>query len=197
MSHELKKINGTWYIGVEGAAEMCGVTDVTFRKWVGQPNPPPFDPRTTMCPLGELGDWIGRHRLFKTGRGGGYPYMPDLSKLTGMQLLPGLDPAPESDVLDKQVEEARLTKLRADKLDLEIAEQKGRLIDAEVVKNGWVRITTLVKTRLLQIPSALAPLLVGETDTFELQKRLDRSIREALESLSEARDHDDEENLDA
>lgn len=194
MSYELKKINGIWHIGVEGAAEMCGVTDVTFRKWVGQPDPPPFDPRLTMCPLGELGDWIGRYRLFKTGRGGGYPYMPNLSKLTGMQLLPGLDPEPISDILDKQAEEARLTKLRADKLELDIAEQTARLIDADVVRNSWVRIVTLVKTRLLQIPSATAPLLAGETDTFEVQKRLDRSIREALESLSETRDQDDPEN---
>lgn len=197
MSYELRRIDGTWHIGTEGAAEMCGVTHVTFRKWLDQPDPPPFNYHVTMAPLGALGDWIGRKRLFKTGRGGGFPYMPDLSKLQGKVMVPGIDPEPvEPDKLDKLAEETRLTKIKADMAEIELAEKKGKLIDAEIVTDGWIKLVLRVKTRLLKLPTSLAPLVVGETDPFEVQKRLDAGVREALEGLSGNDDDEDGETDD-
>lgn len=195
MTFRIEKIEGIWYIGQEAAAEVCGVSDNTFRKWLGQPEPPPWNGRLAMAPLAELGDWIGRKKLFKTGRGGGFPYMPDLSRLQGQSLVPGLDPGTgAADVkIDKLAEEARLTKLRADKVALEIAEQEARLVDADMVRDGWVKLVTQVKTRLMKLPTSLAPLVTGETDPFKVQKTLDAGVREALEGLSksDANDKDD------
>lgn len=192
MSFEVRRLNGVWHIGRDGAAEMCGVSTVTFMKWLDEPDPPPHNRREAMSPITELADWIGRLRMFKTGRGGGFPYLPDMARLKKL-IAPSLEPsqAPHPDtlgvqkaVLNKHEEEARLTKLRADKVQLELNEAMGVLVSAEDVEKSWLTIVTRTKTRLLGIPTSVAPEIAGETDAYEIQERLMDEIRTALEDLS-------------
>jgi phage terminase Nu1 subunit (DNA packaging protein) len=100
------------------------------------------------------------------------------------------------DFKDRQIEEARkgdeterqararLTKASADLKELELARERGRLLEIEVVKALWERIVVAFKTRILAIPTKLAPRLVACQDLSQAKDMLDQEVREALSELS-------------
>lgn len=191
MSHQLKKIGDRWYVGLDAAAEFIGVSSMTVRNWMSEGvSYPPYDTTHAMFPLKELGDWVGRERLFKTGRGGSYPFMPDLTRLPGVGET-GADG--QELVLNKQREETLLARERRLSLELDRAEKEGRLVDAEAVTRANLKMVSIVKTRLLRIPSAYAPAIHAERDVHAVQSALDRAIREALEELSVTTNEVDED----
>jgi phage terminase Nu1 subunit (DNA packaging protein) len=80
---------------------------------------------------------------------------------------------------------ARREAAQADMAELELAERRRQVVDAERARADVIAAFSLVKTRLLGIPSRVAqrrPDLQG--DLVEL---LDEMIREALEELSSGR----------
>ncbi len=194
MSYQLKKIDGAWHIGKDAAAEMCGVSTVTFDKWLDAPSPPPFNHTVSMAPLTALGDWIGRERLFKTGRGGGYPFLPDISRLPGNRgkAPTAADDQKEQHNLVKHEEEARYTKIRADKAEVELREMMGELVRADEIEEATRRLIVRVKTKLLGIPMSIARLVADENDVYAVQETLTTSITDALEDLSS-----EDDNVDA
>lgn len=179
MTTKVKTIDGKTYINQELAAELCGVTPPTMINWRKAPNPPPFDPITTMYPAEKLGEWIRKEQPFKKGRGGAYTFMPDLSR------VPGADGGDGENLVTKEQEETRLKRLQADKQELDNLERAKSLVPADEVTDAWIDIVSRVKTKLTRIPSALAPLVYGKPDVYAVQETLESGVREALEELSE------------
>lgn len=75
--------------------------------------------------------------------------------------------------------------MRARKLELEVAEMEGRLLDVEEVRKRVVRLVGQTRDSLGNLSSKLAPLLVGINDVVEMETTLQKEINLALASLSE------------
>jgi hypothetical protein len=74
--------------------------------------------------------------------------------------------------------------MRARKLELEVAEIEGRLLDAEEVRKRVVKLVSETRDALLNIPGKLSPILVGISDPVEMETTLLKELNSALESLS-------------
>ena len=84
-----------------------------------------------------------------------------------------------------QEEKARLTKLQADKAELEVESMSANLVPADDVSRHWYQIITDGKNRLLTVPSKAAPIVAAETEAGMVQDIIDDLMREALEELTE------------
>ena len=82
-----------------------------------------------------------------------------------------------------EAEQTRLTKAKADKAEIELAELKGEMHSYTDVESAWTEDVMNAKTRLLAIPTKLAPELVGKS-VQEIQAALKKEIYEALYELA-------------
>ena len=73
----------------------------------------------------------------------------------------------------------------ADKMRLQVEELKGNLVEIEIVNQRAFDAAKLVQDRLLQLPSHMAPSLVGK-DMKQIQIRLEKEVRDILSELSRA-----------
>lgn len=71
----------------------------------------------------------------------------------------------------------------ARKLELEVAEMEGRVLDTEAVKKRITKLVGETKAALSNLPSQIAPVLVGITDVVEMETTLSTEISKALESM--------------
>ena len=85
--------------------------------------------------------------------------------------------------IDFHEEKARLTKIQADKAQLELDEMARSLVKAEDVSREWYNAVTDCKGRLLSIPSKAAPIVAAETSAGACKKIIDDLVYEALEEL--------------
>lgn len=74
--------------------------------------------------------------------------------------------------------------LRARKLELEVAEAEGRLLDADDVRKEIVKLVGETREAFLNLGPKLAPILVSITDPVEMENKLIESINETLHNLS-------------
>jgi phage terminase Nu1 subunit (DNA packaging protein) len=81
-------------------------------------------------------------------------------------------------------EQVRLTKVRADKLELELRERERQLVPVDEVKRLWASVTLAAKARLLAIPAAVAPTAALLGEPAEVQELIERAIDDALSELS-------------
>lgn len=88
-------------------------------------------------------------------------------------------------VLNFQEEKARLTKMQADKAEMEVKELSGELVRVEDMLDAWQEILMDCKGKILSIPSKLATLVVDIDNPGEAQELIEDHLREALEELSE------------
>jgi len=85
---------------------------------------------------------------------------------------------------ERDIQAARKDAALAEKTELENAVRRGELVEASEVVAGWQMILMRARTRLLQVPSIAAPLVVAETDQFTVQELLQDMVRDALTELS-------------
>ena len=83
-----------------------------------------------------------------------------------------------------EMEQIRLTKARADRLELDLAEQRGEIHRASAIMRVWANNVINTKTRLLSIPTKAAPELVGKS-IQEIQSNLEEEIGDALMELTD------------
>jgi hypothetical protein len=81
-------------------------------------------------------------------------------------------------------EQVRLTKARADKLELELKERERQLVPVDEVKKLWTSVTMAAKARLLAIPAAVAPTAALLGEAAEVQELFERALDDALSELS-------------
>lgn len=74
--------------------------------------------------------------------------------------------------------------LRSRKLELEIAEKEGTLLDAEETRKTIAKLVTETKEAILNVPAKVGPELLGCTDLVDLEVRLTKALNDALSNLS-------------
>ena len=87
--------------------------------------------------------------------------------------------------LDLVQEKARESIKRQKKLDLEIEEKEGRLIDREKVKEIWGAHIMAAKAKLLSLPTKMTPELLGQDDLLSIKKIIKKHVYEALNELAD------------
>ena len=117
-------------------ADSFGVDERTISRWKGEGMPPPAD--GSEYDIEPIIKWWGEREIARR-----------LTSSNGV-------------ALDLNAERARHSKEQADKLEMENAKSRGLLMDAGAVAVLWSKIATAAKTRLLAIPSRVAPLLIGK-----------------------------------
>lgn len=93
------------------------------------------------------------------------------------------------DDLDLTQERARLAKAQADKTELQLDVDKGKLIPAELVEEIWSNVITAVRARLLALPSKVSPMLALASEA-EMESELQAQIYETLTEMSEIPEHE-------
>lgn len=91
----------------------------------------------------------------------------------------------EKKIYDLTNERARLAKFQADKAELEVSVIKGNLIPAEQVEHGWSKMAAAFRSKILGIPSKVAPQVAAEGDVRVIEQLLRTECNEALSELSE------------
>ena len=74
--------------------------------------------------------------------------------------------------------------LKARKLELEVAELEGRLVDVKDAKEEIQKICTAIRENILNVPAKAAPELFACTDMVELETKLYKELNAALDGLS-------------
>ena len=192
--------DGVFYASIKLAAKICAVTPSTMTKWRTEDNPPPYNVELKMYPIRQLGEWSRREQIYKMGTGRGFPYLPDFTRYPdrvwkSMRLdrigepkpkpvltMPGGDTPPAPPVREDQKE--RYERLKADMMEFKIKKEIGTYVLADEVLLAMTSMVSRVKTRILALPSQLAPALANKTDTSDIQDYLEDELRISLEELN-------------
>lgn len=157
-------------------ATLCGVSSVTLSKWLHDADAPPR--RDGKFYLSDAGVWM-RKVLIAKEKAGRYPYAPDgwgpYSKVIHDD--PDL---PEN----RAAAETRLRIAQANKVEMENDVTAGKLIPVDDVSDAWRTILSRVRTRLLKLPTTLAPLVFGDPDVLSVQAKLKEGVNDALSEAS-------------
>ena len=85
---------------------------------------------------------------------------------------------------DVNEERAKLLHFQAKEKEIHVKKLEGELIPADEIEEGWVRLVTNCKHKLLALPSKCAPLILGEDNVKSINKILKNQVYEALTELS-------------
>lgn len=100
---------------------------------------------------------------------------------------------------DYAAERARYIRARADLAEMEASQRRGALIAVDDIEAAWIKVLTLLRTRVLALPDRLAPQVHSVSSLVETRALLGASLREALEDLANSDvqpDTDDETGTD-
>lgn len=97
-------------------------------------------------------------------------------------------PEMESDMGRYQKAKASSEELKARKLEIEMEELEGRLIDKSEVVKTVSKLTAEIKESFLNIPPKIAPELLACKDIVEVEVKLHKEINLVLEKLSRLED---------
>lgn len=97
---------------------------------------------------------------------------------------PNDDGAPTNHLLEFQKSKADTESLKARKLELDIAEREGRMLDAEEVRKTITRLVGETREKILGVASKIAPELVGIVDVIDIENKIIAELNVALENLS-------------
>lgn len=84
-------------------------------------------------------------------------------------------------------ERARLTKAKADEAELKARARAGELVEISDVARAWDKIASVLRARMLTIPSKLAARLATTSKAADVQRALEREINDALSALSKVK----------
>jgi len=85
---------------------------------------------------------------------------------------------------DLNEERTRLTKLQADKAQLEVQEMEESLVSVEKITEEWVGYVSNVRSKLLALPSKVSHRVQAAENYAEAEKILKESVYDALHELS-------------
>ena len=83
--------------------------------------------------------------------------------------------------------EGRLTKARAEKAELEVAELSGIPTRRTATRERWSVLMGAFRARLLSIPPTLAPRIAPAGKAAEVQAEISRALEEAMTELADGR----------
>jgi hypothetical protein len=88
----------------------------------------------------------------------------------------------------------KMLSIEAELKQIELAEKREQLISIDKATKDIEAIVTEIRTRILALPPRLAAEVLGETDLAVSQVKIDRSLKNALECLSQF-DPDDSDRV--
>lgn len=110
-------------------------------------------------------------------------------KLTefGRHPLPdaGVPDADGSTVSPASATRHKMLSIEAELKQIELAEKREQLISIEKATKDVQAIVVEIRTRILALPPRLAATVLGETDLAVSQVKIDRTLKDALECLSQ------------
>jgi hypothetical protein len=88
------------------------------------------------------------------------------------------------------IDELKKKKLNAEAelAELEVEKEKGSLIPVKYIERQWANLVIACKSKLLSIPTKLAPVLANETDINICKNMMEEQINQALMELSKGDD---------
>jgi hypothetical protein len=143
----------------EQAADLAGMAARSLRSAEKSDDPPPRGANGYPCR--EFGEWLTRRHLR------------------------GLGVAADGQVFDLKSEQARFNHHAANLKQLEEAQLRGDLLQAEEVLEQWQAILANVRARILSLPGKLAPQAYAAHTAQKVEDLLRQGIHEVLEELSE------------
>ena len=81
-------------------------------------------------------------------------------------------------------EQARKTKIDADRAELKLLKEQGELVPISTVLHKQQQINSVIKMRLLAIPGKMAPIVFGMESKAKIKAKLEAEVYEALAELS-------------
>jgi phage terminase Nu1 subunit (DNA packaging protein) len=91
----------------------------------------------------------------------------------------------------------KILSIEAELAQISLAEKREQLISIDKATKDIVAIVTEIRTRILALPPRLAAEVLGETDLAVSQVKIDRSLKGALECLSQFDPDDDDRVVQA
>lgn len=82
-------------------------------------------------------------------------------------------------------ERIRLTKINADRKDLQLNKERGDLLHVDTAMKLWGAVCQNIRGKMLAIPKKLAPLIFGARTIPEIEATTRKAIHECLEEVSE------------
>jgi len=94
--------------------------------------------------------------------------------------------AVNSDVGEGDYSSFRTKKMKADSelAEMEVRKALNNFIDKDLILKGWTEIVGAMKSKLIAIPSIIAPQLAVEAEVGTIRQILSNQINECLEELS-------------
>ena len=86
--------------------------------------------------------------------------------------------------LDYTQERAKLTRLQAEKVTLELEQQRGNLLPLKMVIESWQGLVANARARLLALPPKVAGQVLGMESYVEVEHVIRDIIYEALDELA-------------
>ena len=81
-------------------------------------------------------------------------------------------------------ERIRLTKITADRKELQLKEEKGELINTMEAMEAWGMVCQAIRSKVLSTPSKLAPLILGIKTISEIKEITEKFMREVLTEIA-------------
>ena len=75
-------------------------------------------------------------------------------------------------------ERTRLTKITADRKELQLKKEKGELINTMEAMKAWGIVCQAIRSKVLSMPFKLAPLILGAKTILEIKEITEKFIRE-------------------
>lgn len=128
-------------------------------------------------------DLINQNILQKSGKREGINI--DENRVRYIRYLRSLGKGRSANSGDYNEERTRLTKLQADKAELELQEKELELISTDLIKTIWTEYIANIRSKLLALPSKLGHLTQAADSYAEAEGIIKEAIYECLEELSE------------
>jgi phage terminase Nu1 subunit (DNA packaging protein) len=93
----------------------------------------------------------------------------------------------DSERAKKENEELRLLSAKADLQELDLACKRRELVAIADVEKQMTDLVITTKARILTVPARVAPELLGEQSRVMVQAKIEKSLKEALSHLAEAK----------
>lgn len=90
----------------------------------------------------------------------------------------------EGDRLDLQQERAKLAKEQRKKTRLQNEELEGNLVNADEVKETWIKYVSSCRAKLLALPTKLAPMVAVTESVQEAKEIIKKEVYESLNELA-------------
>jgi phage terminase Nu1 subunit (DNA packaging protein) len=158
---------------VSDVAELLGVTDRQVRNWIKDKGlPAKSDPRGLMLDWPTTLKWYVAYQADKTLGNGG-----------NRRSNSGPDGSEEpQETFDQAI--LRKTKAEADLKELQLARERGEVASIADVERVLVGANKSIQTRILALPSSLAPQLIGIDDRKRVNTILERYCNDVLSNMA-------------